>query len=43
MSESEDAGDIEVTIETDVIDVDGDGIPDIVMEVTTIVADLDGD
>ena len=45
MAEQEDAGEgeIEVTVETEVIDVDEDGVPDIVSEVTTIVADLDGD
>ena len=43
MDEPEDAGEVEITIETDAIDVDEDGIVDLVTEVTTIVADLDGD
>ena len=43
MGEAADSGEIEVTIETELLDVDGDGVVDVVSEVTTVVADLDGD
>ena len=43
MSEAADSGEIEVVVETDLVDVDGDGVVDMATEVTTIVADVDGD
>ncbi len=43
MSDTEDTGEIDVTIETEVIDVDGDGVADMVIETTTTVIDIDGD
>lgn len=43
MSETDDTGEIDTTIETEVIDVDGDGVADAVVETTTTIIDLDGD
>lgn len=43
MTDQSDDAEIDVTIETDVVDVDGDGVPDIVSEVTTVTVDVDGD
>ena len=43
MHEPEESAEIDVTIETDLIDVDGDGVIDIVSETTTIAIDVDGD
>ena len=43
MSETDGLGDIDVTIETEVIDVDGDGVADLVIETTTTLIDGDGD
>ena len=43
MGELDDEAVIAGTIETEVVDVDGDGVPDIVTRTTTVVADLDGD
>jgi hypothetical protein len=43
MSDTENNGEIEVTVETEVIDVDGDGVADIVRETTTTIIDVDGD
>src|SRR3954452_5213366 len=43
MSEPEESGNIDATIETSAIDIDGDGVADIVTEVTTLVVDVDGD
>ena len=43
MSDTDDAGEIDVTIETEVIDVDGDGVADMVIETTTTTIDVDGD
>ena len=43
MSETEDTGEIDVTIETEVIDFDGDGVADAVVETTTTIIDVDGD
>ena len=43
MSEEADSGEIDVVVETDLVDVDGDGVVDMATEVTTIVADVDGD
>jgi hypothetical protein len=43
MSDTEDTGEIEMTIETEVIDLDGDGVADAVVETTTTLIDVDGD
>jgi hypothetical protein len=43
MDEPEVAADIDVIIETELIDVDGDGEIDIVSETTTVAIDVDGD
>jgi hypothetical protein len=43
MSDIENEGTVEVTVETEVIDVDGDGVADIVRETTTTIIDVDGD
>jgi len=43
MDEPEAAADIDVIIETELIDVDGDGEIDIVSETTTVAIDVDGD
>ncbi len=43
MSETEDTGEIDMTIETEVIDLDGDGVADAVVETTTTIIDVDGD
>ena len=43
MSETEDTGEIDMTIETEVIDFDGDGVADAVVETTTTIIDVDGD
>ena len=43
MSETADSGQVEILVETEVIDADDNGSIDIVSEVTTIVADVDGD
>ncbi len=43
MDETDDAVEIDVTIETEVVDVDGDGIADVVSETTTTTIDVDGD
>lgn len=40
---ADDTAEIEVTVETEAVDVDGDGIIDIVTEVTTTLIDVDGD
>jgi len=42
-AENEDTGEIDVTIETELIDVDGDGIVDVISETVTTLIDLDGD
>ncbi len=39
----ENTGEIDMTIETEVIDLDGDGIADAVVETTTTLIDVDGD
>ena len=36
-------GDVNVTVETEVVDVDGDGVVDYVTETVTTAIDLDGD
>ena len=43
MSDTEDTGEIDMTIETEVIDLDGDGVADAVVETTTTIIDVDGD
>ena len=43
MSETDNTGEIDMTIETEVIDLDGDGVADAVVETTTTVVDVDGD
>ena len=43
MSETDDTGEIDMTIETEVIDLDGDGVADAVVETTTTIIDVDGD
>ena len=43
MSETENTGEIDMTIETEVIDLDGDGVADAVVETTTTIIDVDGD
>ena len=39
----ENTGEIDMTIETEVVDLDGDGVADMVIETTTTVIDVDGD
>ena len=43
MDEPEVSADIDVSIETAVIDVDGDGIVDVIEQTTTTAYDVDGD
>ena len=45
MSEQDNTDDVEMTIEreTEVVDVDGDGVADMVVETTTTAIDVDGD
>jgi hypothetical protein len=43
MDDTEDQAEIEIGIETDLVDIDGDGVIDAVSEVVTTVADVDGD
>ena len=43
MSDTENTGEIDMTIETEVIDLDGDGVADAVVETTTTIIDVDGD
>jgi len=43
MSEQNDSPQVAGTVETDIVDVDGDGVADVVQEVTTVVVDVDGD
>jgi hypothetical protein len=43
MSDAESSGEIEITVETEEIDVDGDGVIDAVVETTTTSIDVDGD
>ena len=43
MPETDDSAEIDVTIETEVVDVDGDGVADIVSQTTTTTIDVDGD
>ncbi|MFZ4719583.1 MAG: hypothetical protein ACOYMR_09165 [Ilumatobacteraceae bacterium] len=44
MSDTPEAeGTIETTVETEIVDVDGDGTPDAVRETTTHLVDVDGD
>ena len=43
MSDMENTGEIDMTIETEVVDLDGDGVADMVIETTTTVVDVDGD
>jgi hypothetical protein len=43
MSDDADAGEIDAVVETELIDVDGDGVIDAVTKTTTVVADIDGD
>jgi hypothetical protein len=43
MDETDESVDIDVLVETEIIDVDGDGVVDIVTETTTTVIDVDGD
>lgn len=41
MGEEVDDGVAAVTVETEVADIDGDGLADVVTEVTTVVADVE--
>jgi hypothetical protein len=43
MAATDDPGDIDMTVDTEMIDVDGDGITDMVVETTTTLIDVDGD
>ena len=43
MPETDDSAEIDVTIETEVVDVDGDGVADVVSQTTTTTIDVDGD
>jgi hypothetical protein len=43
MSDTENTGEIDMTIETEVVDIDGDGVADAVVERTTTMIDVDGD
>jgi hypothetical protein len=43
MDDTKGEGEIEVTVETELLDVDGDGVADVVREVVTTVVDVDGD
>ncbi len=43
MPETDDSAEIDVTIETEVVDVDDDGVADIVSQTTTTTIDVDGD
>jgi hypothetical protein len=43
MSETDNTGEIDMTIETEVIDLDGDGVADAVVETTTTVVDVVAD
>ena len=43
VSDKEPEGQIDIEVETDLIDVDGDGTVDAVRETTTAVVDVDGD
>ena len=43
MDEPEEDAEIDVVVETELIDVDGDGVIDAVTETTTTVIDVDGD
>lgn len=40
---SEDTGEIDVSIETELVDVDGDGVVDVISETVTTLIDVDGD
>jgi len=42
-ADSEDSGEIDITIETELIDVDGDGVVDVISETVTTLIDVDGD
>ena len=42
-AENEDSGEIDITIETELIDVDGDGVVDVITETVTTLVDVDGD
>jgi hypothetical protein len=41
--ETTDEGEIDVTVTTEVVDLDGDGVADAVVETTTTLIDVDGD
>jgi hypothetical protein len=43
MSDTADSGEIDAVVETELVDVDGDGVIDAVTKTTTVVADVDGD
>ena len=43
MDDTEGEGEIVVTVERDIIDVDGDGVADVEREMVTTVVDVDGD
>ena len=43
MAEDADTGDIEVVVETEFVDVDGDGVPDIIESTTITGVDVNRD
>jgi len=43
MDDTKGTGEIDITVDTELVDVDGDGLVDVAREVTTTVVDVDGD